>query len=1692
LETRTESASVPTEKTEIGENGDGGGADELSVTSSTSSGYDTDPSSDLNDESDGDADTDDNEVCLEENKFGTFTASNGLGLQRPYGAVVKAKHKHQASADSQSRKRFRLSQRTVLLPSEDDTEVVILGAKHALVDAALQRSSAAVVAEDMGISRKSARTSNSRPELYHIDVHVLSADETTRESEITESSRSPGAYCYNKHISDDEMLNFANLLECNNGRSDAEPVRDSGRTDEMLTRTGHRFDIDPQPPEFMYDVDISTEYREDGRHEVVKLRDPTCPSPREPHDQSCGVQLLSQENKSADPLYAFRTNLNCDYSMISPPWDTLCDNYVGKLCEPVELSGYVPPSNLPCLPGWNDRLMSYANGISTLLIPDSPFSAGEDLTDDANDDVNSAMEDDDIMKTDNSQPHTAAFSYSMLVDSVDSVDSGVVTTDVCPSPLLTPFTASKLKHTPGKYLFLPILASRPTETKQNRVDTFKSQREAKLMMRKSVLENKRRRSRDPDDALGFMTPGACTIPAEPGKPVQIERKLFAETVLFNRAEAPVPPAPVPPVKDVVFEQHCRSFLQHIVHSKGISFQLNYRRLPLYNGTGHDIRAPVPDCWQPFGTQFYDVEAANEGCTQKNLLRIHEQPMVGYTASRLMCVSGIVFNFGDEAGSYYLSLPCPLPITPSLQEEPGSRQQDLSVQVQPGLDALPRNCRILICRLVGFPRVFNRISYLCARYGIYTPSAAETSDNKAANPLLRVSKKWARSARFAIQSQWVLSGSVEWTLLSEIMSNPGLTKVCTNIKVALSALRQRDVVVRGQLEDPVIAATLLANVGYASEEQAKQQQKMAKRSHDFRPARIIQDLELPPAPRAGIETYHQQQLRLLSDRAQASLRALALMGPHLRCNSLLDLFLNIEMNTTQFLGDTEYNGLPANCPLLYSYQKLILDRMHLIEHYFRMFQQRYQFDATKISATKKYLIDRRTNKLLTGHIAASTTEAPQAVDDISRHAAAQIHNRQLEILTARAQSQAEMDILQQHQQGGQHPLLALHKEHQVLSLSLHKICSGMIANLLDGRVRGISQVIGTETGRITYKSPPLQMIPKAYYWIPVTRRVSLHTEQLNDPDIYNSINTAHSAPELKCGLPSGGNRGNYRIMAMARCLPKRNPILQRESQRYMKCRIVKVSSRSVFDAPDAMTTPKVQLKPAGSSAELGGGYQREGDSGENSSAHYDQAHRPLADVWTDAGIPYITSVAVLNSSSLTTSRGHGDAPVKQVIVAVESSSEVLLPNNYGLQGRQKPQSGERYYTFPADQVFRDDGGFEYDDTELCLLTRAIEVSEWGMDEPGLSAANGAISTAPTEKALKNLPSGEQVNLRAIIAARPGYILLSADYSQIELRLLAHFSNDPDLCASFKEDDDMTEPLGKQIMKPRDIFRRIACKWLHKDTTSVTEQERDLVKQICYAQIYGCGAKLVADNAGIGLTIAQRWMADFKKTYSGVNKFIQVARQRCMEDDGCVETLLGRKRYLPGILLGCNKGTNKIIQNRSNNYSSASSSTDRLDFEKALRQVPNTLCQGSAADLIKLAMVNIRHQLHQLSVQSTYSAKVNQNFKPFHYQRERSHPGGGIYSAFDDIRPILQIHDELLFEVREDIVDSVALVVQECMESAVTLRVPLCVKLKKGYSWNGLTEFTVSRESTDIASNNYDLLSVARTIFQHTGDDDDAES
>jgi DNA polymerase I len=264
------------------------------------------------------------------------------------------------------------------------------------------------------------------------------------------------------------------------------------------------------------------------------------------------------------------------------------------------------------------------------------------------------------------------------------------------------------------------------------------------------------------------------------------------------------------------------------------------------------------------------------------------------------------------------------------------------------------------------------------------------------------------------------------------------------------------------------------------------------------------------------------------------------------------------------------------------------------------------------------------------------------------------------------------------------------------------------------------------------------------------------------------------------------------------------------------------------------------------------------------------------------------------------------------------------------------------------------------------------------------ATGRLSSSDPN--LQNIPTrtAEGRRIRRAFVADPGSVMLSADYSQIELRVLAHLSGDPILLEAFSSGED--------------IHRRTASEVLGVAAGAVDANARRLAKVINFGIIYGMGPQRLAGELNIPLKEASEYIERYFKRLPGVSAYLEECLRQARER-GYVVTLLGRRRYLPEL---------------ASPQGGARAQAERIAI--------NTPIQGTAADLIKVAMV----RLHPL-LQETHGKT----------------------------RMLLQVHDELLFEVERASLDQVSAMVREQMENVAQLSVSLRVELKSGPNWAELS-------------------------------------
>jgi DNA polymerase I len=266
-----------------------------------------------------------------------------------------------------------------------------------------------------------------------------------------------------------------------------------------------------------------------------------------------------------------------------------------------------------------------------------------------------------------------------------------------------------------------------------------------------------------------------------------------------------------------------------------------------------------------------------------------------------------------------------------------------------------------------------------------------------------------------------------------------------------------------------------------------------------------------------------------------------------------------------------------------------------------------------------------------------------------------------------------------------------------------------------------------------------------------------------------------------------------------------------------------------------------------------------------------------------------------------------------------------------------------------------------------------------------ASTGRLSS--TDPNLQNIPIRTELGRkirRAFVAGRPDTVLLAADYSQIELRILAHVSGDVHLREAFE--------------RRADIHRETAARVLRKDAADVTADERSMAKMVNFGLAYGMSDFGLSSRAGIGRAEAREFIDGYFAAYSGI-AYYMIHIKDLAKRQGYVETLLGRRRWIPEL-----EARNSALRGAGE------------------RMAINMPIQGTAADIVKIAMIRLHDRL-----------------------------GRDGWRA----RMLLSVHDEVLFEVPRDELEALAPVVREVMEAALPLDVPLDVDLKTGGDWESMT-------------------------------------
>ena len=260
------------------------------------------------------------------------------------------------------------------------------------------------------------------------------------------------------------------------------------------------------------------------------------------------------------------------------------------------------------------------------------------------------------------------------------------------------------------------------------------------------------------------------------------------------------------------------------------------------------------------------------------------------------------------------------------------------------------------------------------------------------------------------------------------------------------------------------------------------------------------------------------------------------------------------------------------------------------------------------------------------------------------------------------------------------------------------------------------------------------------------------------------------------------------------------------------------------------------------------------------------------------------------------------------------------------------------------------------------------------------ATGRISS--TEPNLQNIPTRIELGktLRKVFKPKEGYIYIDADYSQVELRVLAHISKDENMMHAFLNDED--------------VHKQAASKVLGIPIEEVTKEQRSSAKAVNFGIVYGISDFGLSEQLGISRKEAKNYIEQYLEKYSGIKKFMDDIVEEAKKN-GYVETLFHRRRYIPELA--------------SNNY---------MVRQFGARAAMNTPIQGTAADIMKIAMINVFNKLKA----EKYDADL-----------------------------VLQVHDELIIECKIEQKNEVSKLLKENMEDAICMNVPLKVETSEAYNW-----------------------------------------
>ena len=404
--------------------------------------------------------------------------------------------------------------------------------------------------------------------------------------------------------------------------------------------------------------------------------------------------------------------------------------------------------------------------------------------------------------------------------------------------------------------------------------------------------------------------------------------------------------------------------------------------------------------------------------------------------------------------------------------------------------------------------------------------------------------------------------------------------------------------------------------------------------------------------------------------------------------------------------------------------------------------------------------------------------------------------------------------------------------------------------------------------------------------------------------------------------------------------------------------------------------------------------------------YDSMEEPLLKVLSDMeleGMKVDTVQLRRFAAALTEEMNDIQESVRKM--ADEPGLNIMSPKQIGalifeklnLDPKMKPKSGVRY-NYPTDEETLKGLADKHPIINQILEFRGVKKLLSTYIEPlpnYISPVSGKIHTtfnqaltatgrlSSSKPNLQNIPirteRGKEIR-KAFIPSRPDGVIVSADYSQIELRIMAHLSCDTHLIKAFRNG--------------HDVHASTAAKIFNIDISEVTAEQRRMAKTANFGIMYGISAFGLSQRLGIGRAEAKKLIEDYFENFPAISSYIEDTLTAAREN-GYVETLFGRRRYLPDI--NSKNGTVRAL---------------------AERNAINAPIQGTSADIIKLAMCNVKKRIDEAGLKS---------------------------------RMVLQIHDELVFDAVKEEVETLETIVREEMENVVRLSIPLTVECNHGNNW-----------------------------------------